>query len=508
MKRKIWTKGIAIVLCMAVFVVTVSVLAQNRKNRQASTWGAGEKETRKEGQLWVQAGNLENDFSPLEYEGESEEDVLTLCFQNLLARDDTGRVAIKSAEEKWASDDVSVAHISSRNEPESGKTYVTIKINPKAKTAGGKVITAKDVIFNYYLRFDASAGLGDAFQGVKIQGQEEYTYGTMQPETRKKELESMLQKPDATLQKRIEEEIIRPELMREFLWVKSLYQEENYSFITSQYPSAGELFSYYYAYKTTYSPKGKTEEAVFENIVKQYGWRYGALEKITGKSYGQQVRHMALSRLLEKQGQDRVKKISGIEEVNSQTVRITVLSGENILEKVCDLWLLPLEEYGSLSQYDGQENFGYKKGEAQQICQKAKKVFRGTGAFYVKEMNEQEIELSRNLYFPNRAEVSKLRLIRKEFGGEKETVEAILKQEVDIVVVKDSQKLRQLLESQGTGAAYKIRKICVESGGREDCFLYRTSYVNATTLPEKGKTMRSFFEKLYSIKINTTTLRG
>lgn len=496
-KKLLIVEIIVAVLFLTFLVVSVGVLSNSIRSMKTSKNGI-EAQHPDEKQLRMQMGNLLEDFSPLQYQGVPQENLLSLCFDNLLSRDESGR-AISTEGKKWEKGELAFSHIASRKE-QDGSTFLTISINPDKKAFHGNQMTAKDVIFNYYLRLDASSGLSDCFSGAEIAGAREYTYGSNDIASRQKEIEKTLLFPSPALKERIQNEIIRPELQREYLWVKGLYGDEKFQFITSKYTKPKDLFAYYYAFQTTYSSGSRTDSQVMEDIVAQYGANYIALGKVTERDYSEQAKRMALGELLKQPGKDAVTSVSGIRMVDEQTVEIHVIAGENAMEKVCDFWVLPLESYGQNALYNGNTSFGFQKGQAHKIVALTQEKFLGTGAFYMAQKKPEILTLTRNPFFSKKAGLEKIEIIRKEFEKPEELVKEFLKGKLDMAVVKEDDSLDKLLKNRGTGAAHRIKRIKMQSDSLEESILYRTDSVNATTLPRKKQTIRSIFQEFYRIK--------
>lgn len=457
-----------------------------------------------DGTLSIYPGRMQETFSPLSYGQQGEENVLTMCFEKLLLRDRNGVKRNQEVSENWDGRSGELTQISVQYDDEKGLSTMVLAINPKQKTAKGKRMNADDLMFNFYLRCDVSSGEEVPFGGVLILGQEEYTYGTKNVKERKQEVKKMLEKPSEELKKQLKERIIKKELLQEFAWVRGLYQDEAYEFISNKYGEAKDLFAYYYAYQTKYSSKGKSEEEVFEDILGQYGWEYKKLSKVTGKNYDGEAQRIALNILLKEEGKDTVTGISGIERKNDNTVVIQYLGKEEEVEKLCDIWLLPLEEYGDKAGFDGITNFGFSKGAADEIRRESCQKYCGTGAFYSQEEKEgTDIILLRNPnYLGKKAELRKIRVLRREFMESRDIVEALLRKEADIIMAKNSRELEKLLANRGTGASYSIRKVEMDTGQSENCFLYRTSYVNAPSLPKELTKYQSLFHQINQVKVN------
>lgn len=457
-----------------------------------------------DGILAVYPGRMQETFSPLSYGQQGEENVLAMCFEKLLLKDRNGVKRNQEISENWDGREGELTQISVQYDAEKGLSTMTLAINPREKTVKGKKVNADDLIFNFYLRCDVSSGEEVPFGGVLILGQEEYMYGTEKVTERKREVQKMLEKPSDALKKQLQDRIIKQELLQEFEWVKGLYQDEAYEFISNKYEEAKDLFAYYYAYQTKYSSEGKSEEEVLEDILGQYGWDYKKLSKVTGQDYDGKAQRIALNLLLQDKKKDTVTRISGIERKDDNTVVIRYFGKEEDAEKLCDIWLLPLEEYGDKAGFDGIAGFGFIKGSADDIYQKSCQMYSGTGAFYMQETGEEEFTLLRNPnYLGKKAELRKIRVLRKEFIENRDIVEALLREEADIIMAKKSKELENLLANRGTGASYSIRKVDIDTSQSENCFLYRTSYVNTPSLPKEITEYQTLFQQINLVKVNS-----
>lgn len=462
-----------------------------------------QEEKRKEDTVYVYPGYMNDTFSPLEYQTSGEKNVICMCFSNLLTKDKDGKRINGSVASSWKKDEEQLTHISYESDTNNDICHVKIEVNPYAKTVSGEAITADDVMFNYYLRADSSSGVTSPFGGVEIVGQKEYQYGTKKIEVREKEIESALKKPSTTLKQKLSEELIQKELADELQWVKSLYQEDAYKDICSKYAQPKDLFAYYYAYQTKYSSNGKSESQVFSEIVSQYDGDYSKLTKVTKKDYSTQAKKIALAVILQKNGKDTVKSISGIRKVDKYTVEIDIKGTEEDIDKLCDMWLLPLAQYGDQENFDGKESFGFVKGNAGKIAEKSKTQFVATGPYYLQKIESDRMVFAKNKYFyGQKAQIKEVDVLCKNYEDYKEIVEDLLKQEIDIVFIKDSEELEGLISNHATKATSRIRKETFTTSQEENCFLYRTSYINTPSIPKEISENLSFFQNINKLKTN------
>lgn len=503
MKKLLLTEGLIACFFLALFLGFFGkYLSRGQKQGE---WGAEADRNRQQDRdgLTVYSGVLQERFSPLNFQTKGEENVFAICFSNLLSRDKAGRRNNKSVLETWDKEDSQLAHISVVEDSEKGITTVTIQLNQDAETVTGKKVNADDLLFNIYLRCNISENDSAPFGGVRILGQEEYVYGTKDITGRKKELKGILKNPSDQLKKLLREEIVEKVLRQEWEWVKGLYQDGSYDFISEKYTEPKDLFAYYYAYQTKYSSKDRTDQEVFSDILKQYDWNYTKLSKVTNEDYTDKACRLALSILLKEKGKDTVPQLSGVYKKDDRTVEVQIAGGEENVNKFCDMWLLPLEEYGDSNLFDGVTRFGFEKGEANDVLEKSYQSFCGTGAFYSISIGKKHIVFRRNPnYFGKKAEVEKVYVLRREYEKPQEMVEDMLQGEADIIMAQDSAELDKLLASNGTGASYSIRKVMIETSQLENCFLYRTSYVNAPSLPKELTEYQTLFQNMSQIKTN------
>lgn len=475
------------------FYVRQSVLTMETTAGQAEEQGI----------LTFYPGEFGENFSPLcQTNSQGEENILSLCFSKILDRDAEGSRSNRSVVSPWKEGEVGIAHISGSYQPDSDTTTVTISVNPEAKTASGGALTADDIIFNYYLRCDASNAWGSPFGENRIVGQQEYLYGSGDLEKRKKEVADLLKKPPKELSEKLVTEIVKPALEQEFLWVKSLYQNKNYAFITERYKEAKDLFAYYYAYQTKYQSKDKTEQRVFDDILKQYGWHYDRLSAVTDGKYQDRALRMALCYLLKQKGKDQVPKISGVNRRDGQTVEIQIFGDSSHIDELCDIWILPLSQYGSRTLYDGREFFGFKKGETREIAEKSARFYSGTGNYHTTSIEEKKIRFSANSYGAGADAAIRTIEATGEFRKPEAVIQALLDKKLHFAQVKDNGRLRSLLANRDTGASYSIGRIPIKDNEQDYCILFQTYTVNATTLPEELTRYHTIFKELAGVRLN------
>lgn len=493
------TKVLVVIFVLGILVCFMKIVQKDTREAKETING-----TRKQN-LKIYVGPLGKSFSPLWNSTEEEDTIMWLSYENLLQKDEKGNICNKKATKPFSSREKALAHISTGYDTIHNTTMVTISLNPNAHTPKGDVIRAKDLLFNFYLRCDAQVeGQENLYQG-SIVGQKEYTYGTNRVENRQKEVEKLLKKPTTPLKEKLEQEIVKKQLYKELLWVKSLYENETYDFITRKYKEPKDLFAYYYSYNTKYSSQKKKEETVLKEIVKQYGWHYERLEKVTNKKYFKEAQRLALREILQDPQKDQVKTIRGIKLVNKRTISIALQGKNKDPLSFCNMWLLPLACYGDTNKYNGKDSFGFVKGHVEEIIKKTKESFMGTGPYYGKRTPKKGFLFQRNNhYHPGKANISQITIVEKEKEYEKEEnmVEDLLRGKIDIAFTRRSSSLKSLLENYSTGAAYRIRQITWQGAKGENCFLYGTGYVNATSFPQNIGQYNTLFQHIEKLKVN------
>jgi hypothetical protein len=504
-KKLLMTEGLIACFFLALLLGIFGKYLEKERETQKTNTSSSVEEKRKKGTIKIYPGRLSKSFSPLQYQSQGEKNVLMLCFDNLLLRDENGVRCNKEITEAWEEKEEAIAHISTSYDEKKECSVITIQINPKAKTISGKAVNADDLLFNLYLRCDISVGGGDGADGVFLRGQEEYMYGSRQVKKRKKEISQSLKKPSNKLKKQLQKKIVEPELKKELEWVKGLYQDDAYDFICKKYAKPKDLFAHYYAYQTKYSSKGKTEKQVFEEIAAQYEWHYDWLAKVTNEDYEKEAEEIACAVFLQQEGKDTVQTIEGIQKKDDRTIVLEAIGTEDCVDALCDFWLLPLKEYGNASLFDGKKKFGFQKGFAEKILRKSYQKYQATGKYYAEKIKENRIVLVRNPhYFGKAAELEKITIVRKEYAQEQDIVEDLLCQRVDIAVTEKTKALEQLIQSRATHASYLIRKRDIKTSQKENCLLYRTSYVNVTSMPAALTEYQMIFQTINQLRVNTS----
>ena len=372
MKKYTWV-GLAYICLFLLLAFTLKSVADNNKgNMTGATKEANGRENivKKQNKNIVVKGNISNDVSPFMYKTSADRYLLNMCYGNLLDTED--------------SDSICRSITSSYNKKNKITRYkITLKDN--IMTSSGSAVTADDLIFNYYIRCDMGYnGCGEVCS-VPIVGLKSYRYGTTKTSVIDKKIDKMIKKPDKELKNRIRCEIIKPALKKQYKWVCSLYDNKKYDYITDKYPKRKDLFVYFFAYKTKYKAKGKSIDKIVDDISKQYSYKYKKLEKVTGESYKTKVKRMALFKIQSsKKFEYKVAGIKGIQRYDKYTVFIDVRGkfSQKVLEKLCDIYIVPLDKWGDTGLFNGYTSFGFKRGAAASVISQHNISGDETGMYY------------------------------------------------------------------------------------------------------------------------------
>lgn len=481
--------SVGLLLLLLATVIQLSSCEKRENLLEVATEKSGIRPSK---ELWVYAGDISSGASPLKNRTGAGENIWGLCFSNIFLE----------------SGEVSAVHTENRKkalfyyvEKKVQRTIITIGVHESLKTAYGKAVTADDLLFNYYFRCDPSAEESVSF-AKGIEGGKEYYYGTQDITKRKKELRRLLKKPGKVLKKILLSELVIPELTLEYEWVEQLFSKKEYQKMRKGYQSAADFFSHFYAYRTSYQPGKKSKEAMISEIAGQYGADYHALEKVTGKKYQDMAERCALLFLLKNKKADTVKNIQGIRKINGHMIQISLLDSEADLQKYLDFWILPLENYGMTSGCWEKKNSVWKKGGAETVYEQAEKKYIGSGSYYCGSMGAEKIIFYKNRYDLNlQKELGKISLIRNHDCTDREIVEKMLEEKLDLAVFSYSEETERLIKEKKTGAIEKLAIFFTEEE-TDAGILYRTDYINATTFPENCRSLRMVFYQMGRLEVN------
>ncbi|MBR1741469.1 MAG: hypothetical protein IJ733_06275, partial [Lachnospiraceae bacterium] len=389
MKKLLIMESVSAGILILLVVTIIQMSACGKKEKMLET-EAENSQIRISKDVWMYAGEISEGASPLEVGEGAEKNIWGLCFSNVFLDTEEEKNTKGRKREKAFFYNV-------QKKEEEKKTYLTIGLRAPLRTVSGGELTADDLLFNYYFRCDPSADSETAF-AFGIEGGKEYYYGTKKIKAQKKRVKALLKKPGGKLKKRIQSEIILPELYEEYEWVEQLFSESEYQEERGGYSGPEEFFAHFYAYQTSYRPKEKSKEEILSDIAEQYGANYQALEKVTGKSYEAKAEGCALAELFSKKKEDHVKKIKGIRKLDAHTIQVVLLGTDLDVKTYLDFWILPLEPYGMESGFWEKENEVFGKGGAAYVYEKAKREYRGSGSYYCFSFGKETICFYKNPY--------------------------------------------------------------------------------------------------------------
>lgn len=461
---------------LLLFIGIISVYIEfQEKEIHEDIFVADEIKRENRAEIWVQPGKLSEEISPLNALTDGDINLMTLCFE-------TPKVEIQKQTDSVI--------------------QVLLSVQGNGITNSGEKITADDLLFNLYLRFDPSMGEQHNLDTLEIQGEKEYFYGTNDVIYAESELKKQCMKPTKELLLLYQEKVVRPALKKELAWVKTIFGNPQYAGVTKNYQEPKDMFAHYFSYQTEYDAAKRTEEQVLEDIISQYGGNLSGLSKVTGKDYTKIQRAYTLASWCNA-GKSVVNHITGIKKVDEKSVLLQVVSGKDSIEELKNMWILPVSQYGRKEKFDGVQSFGFEKGNTEKIIQKTSSKLMGSGYFYVREMDEKYIYLKRNSYaLKGKNYVKSIKILREEFDVQKDMVHALDEHQLDLAITKDSTALNKKLSQKEGGTAYYVRKKRFRKGVESTCFIYRTSYLNTTTFPKQMNTSRDFFKNFGKIKVN------
>lgn len=319
-------------------------------------------------------GDISKNVTPFNYKTTADKYLLDMCYATLCELKD--RRCISSNVQSFY------------NEKRNVTTY-RITLNENEENVSGKNITADDVLFNYYVRADVGYTADGDVASLPIVGMAEYRYGIKNISAIKKKVAYKLKHPDQRTAALIKKNIIKPVLEEEYRWVCSLYGQEMYNYITEKYPRKKDLFVYFFAYGTDYKTKGKNARRVINDMIKSYGTDYIKLGKVTGENYRRRAENIALYSIHNNgKFKYRIKNISGIKKLDTNTVEIAVKGKRKagFVNRICSMYIVSMESWGSTKLFDGVSTFGFRRGKAYTILKKKSIKGDETGNYAITEI--------------------------------------------------------------------------------------------------------------------------
>lgn len=333
-------------------------------------------------------GDVSKNLSPFIYSTKADRYILDKCYINIY--NELKKIKAKSGSDFFESIE-SDSRYNKKDKKKKGKklTTYTVRLKEGLKASAGTMITADDLMFNYYLRTDSSYESSDNVYKCNIAGLLSYQTGYSGGDKAKKILNSKLKKPSAKIKKEIKNKIIYPEIKDAFEWTSSLYRDETYSYITDKYPRTRDLFVYFFSLEPKYKAKKKDAKKVINQVAGQYGWDYKKLSKVTGKNYNAKVKKIVLNEAGKKSIAEK-QRINGITKIDSYTVQIQVYE-KTSQKDLFDFYIVPLAKWGDVQYFDSNYKWGIKRTKADEIIKKKGVTGDETGGYVIEKKEPYEL---------------------------------------------------------------------------------------------------------------------
>lgn len=333
-------------------------------------------------------GDVSKNLSPFIYNTKADRYILDKCYINIY--NELKKIENKSYSDYFESIE-SDSHCIKKEKKKKGQkiTTYTLRLKEGIRSAAGNLITADDIMFNYYLRFDSSYEATDKVYKCRIPGLISYQTGIDDSKKAEKCITSKISKPSSVIKKEIKNKIIYPEIKDAFEWTSSLYRDETYSYITDKYPRTRDLFVYFFAPDPKYRAKNKAAQTVIKDVSAQYGWDYKKLGKVIGKNYTAQVKKIVLNEI-GKRSVSKKQRIKGLTKISSYTVQIQVYEKTSI-KNLFDFYIVPLAKWGDVEYFDSNYCWGVWKTKADDITQRDGVTGDETGEYRIGKREPYEL---------------------------------------------------------------------------------------------------------------------
>ena len=313
-----------------------------------------------------------------------------------------------------------IADIGISCDTETNISVYDIRLRDDVKFSDGETLDADDVIFTLYLHLDPSYDGIFPLGWANIAGAANYIYDSEIADTITDEMiaEALASEGITPL---LREKLIIPALEQQYSAVEAMYDDSSYSFYTTKYKEAPELFAYFYSLGSDYDASGKDRDTVIAETADSYGGNYRQLAgMITGDetAYDAQAVTVAVGYITEQERGDGepevIGSVSGIEKTGDYSLSVSVIGDTDSFEDaLCGMQILPLHYYGStgMYNYDG-ERFGFTKGNAKAVLGVHSGEPLGAGAyrFTGHENGALLLEANEN-YYKGAPETKQLKII-------------------------------------------------------------------------------------------------
>lgn len=320
-------------------------------------------------------------FSPFFATTAYDQDAQALTQVSLLTTDRTGGIiynAIKGETVAYEGKDylyTGPADVSVKYDEAADITTYNLKIRDDVKFSDGKVMTADDIIFTYYVLADPTYTGSSTLYSYDIVGMTNYRENNSLAEelaVTPEELAAALENPSDEA-KAAMTAIVTDTLTSELEWVKGLYGDPNYKTYTDANPVAKDLFAVFYSKDEKYDSKAVADEAqVLADIIAQYGtdWKtlgtnYGGSEDYFKADLETEIGAMVLKEKLSKANGKEVPNIEGIKKLSATEVEVKLHGFEApAVYSIAGIQVAPLHYYGDATMYDYENNkFGFTRGD-------------------------------------------------------------------------------------------------------------------------------------------------
>ena len=372
--------------------------------------------------LTVAVTGVRDSYSPFDEPDEFTELLNKMTGVTLAGRTRSGNPVlsgISGVTEQYAGTSYSYSGIADTviaKDPENDTTTYSIRLRSGVRFADGEPMTADDVIFTLYLHLDPSYKGSYPLENAGIVGTLSYRYNTSAADSiTPEQLEAALATDE--VKAAINEKIVIPVLKEQYENVKSMYGDSAYSVYTSRYPSAPELFAFFYALNVKdgkegeaekYSAKGKNEQTVIAEVAEMYDGNYRKLAGMTvgnETAFDEQALGIAVGFITNGGGGDltagAVKAVGGIAKTGTDSLTVTVKGDCTEFENALyGMVIVPLHHYGSIANYNyDNERFGFTSGSAADIEENTRLDPLGAGPYTVVGFGEGEVLLKANEYY-------------------------------------------------------------------------------------------------------------
>lgn len=374
-------------------------------------------------------------FSPFFATTAYDQDAQALTQVSLLTTDRTGGIiynAIKGETVAYEGKDylyTGPADVSVKYDKASDITTYNLKIRDDVKFSDGKVMTADDIIFTYYVLADPTYTGSSTLYSYNIVGMTNYRENNSMAEAlavTPEELAAALEKPNDEAKAAIVK-LVTDTLTGELDWVKGLYGKEDFKKEQAEFPVAKDLFANFYSIDAKYDSKAVADEAqVLKDVIAQYGTDW----KTLGTNYGgsvdyfkpdleKEITAMVLKDKLSKSNGKEVPNIEGIKKLSQTEVEVKLHGFEApAVYSIAGIQVAPMHYYGDATKYDYANNkFGFERGNLAGVEAKTDKPM-GAGPYKFMKYEDKIIYYEANENYYKGAPVTKYLQLKETVDGE------------------------------------------------------------------------------------------